>query len=406
MYNKYRDDFPLLKEEGKNGLVYLDNGATTQKPQRVLDKVMEYYVKENANPHRGLYDLSVKATKSYEEAREEVSKFINSRSEKEIIFTRNTTESINMLAMTYGKQVIQEGDEIVVSILEHHSNLVPWQILAKEKNAVLKFLYLDKDYHIPKEEIENKITDKTKIVAITHVSNALGIKTPVSEIVEKAHKVGAIVVLDAAQSIPHMKIDVQAMDVDFLAFSGHKMLAPMGIGVLYGKEKLLERMPPFLTGGEMIEYVGEQDTTFAPLPLRFEAGTLNVGGAVGLMEAIRYINSIGYEEIERIDKELIEYAYEKMKENPHIVIYGNPLENQTGIISFNVMDVHPHDTASILDRDKVAVRAGHHCAQPLMKHLRVPATCRASFYIYNTKEDIDALVESLSKVRRVLGYVS
>lgn len=406
MYNKYRDDFPLLKEEGKNGLVYLDNGATTQKPQRVLDKVMEYYVKENANPHRGLYDLSVKATKSYEEAREEVSKFINSRSEKEIIFTRNTTESINMLAMTYGKQVIQEGDEIVVSILEHHSNLVPWQILAKEKNAVLKFLYLDKDYHIPKEEIENKITDKTKIVAITHVSNALGIKTPVSEIVEKAHKVGAIVVLDAAQSIPHMKIDVQAMDVDFLAFSGHKMLAPMGIGVLYGKEKLLERMPPFLTGGEMIEYVGEQDTTFAPLPLRFEAGTPNVGGAVGLMEAIRYINSIGYEEIERIDKELIEYAYEKMKENPHIVIYGNPLENQTGIISFNVMDVHPHDTASILDGDKVAVRAGHHCAQPLMKHLRVPATCRASFYIYNTKEDIDALVESLSKVRRVLGYVS
>ena len=406
MYNKYRDDFPLLKEEGKNGLVYLDNGATTQKPQRVLDKFMEYYVKENANPHRGLYDLSVKATKSYEEAREEVHKFINSRSEKEIIFTRNTTESINMLAMTYGKQVIQEGDEIVVSILEHHSNLVPWQILAKEKNAVLKFLYLDKDYHIPKEEIENKITDKTKIVAITHVSNALGIKTPVSEIVEKAHKVGAVVVLDAAQSIPHMKIDVQAMDVDFLAFSGHKMLAPMGIGVLYGKEKLLERMPPFLTGGEMIEYVGEQDTTFAPLPLRFEAGTPNVGGAVGLMEAIRYINSIGYEEIERIDKELIEYAYEKMKENPHIVIYGNPLENQTGIISFNVMDVHPHDTASILDGDKVAVRAGHHCAQPLMKHLRVPATCRASFYIYNTKEDIDALVESLSKVRRVLGYVS
>lgn len=406
MYNKYRDDFPLLKEEGKNGLVYLDNGATTQKPQRVLDKVMEYYVKENANPHRGLYDLSVKATKSYEEAREEVRKFINSRSEKEIIFTRNTTESINMLAMTYGRQMIQEGDEIVVSILEHHSNLVPWQILAKEKKAVLKFLYLDKDYHISKEEIENKITDKTKIVAITHVSNALGIKTPVSKIVEKAHRVGAIVVLDAAQSIPHMKIDVQAMDVDFLAFSGHKMLAPMGIGVLYGKEKLLERMPPFLTGGEMIEYVGEQDTTFAPLPLRFEAGTPNVGGAVGLMEAIRYINSIGYEEIERIDKELIQYAYEKMKENPHIVIYGNPLENQTGIISFNVMDIHPHDTASILDGDNIAIRAGHHCAQPLMKHLRIPATCRASFYIYNTKEDIDALVESLSKVRRVLGYVS
>lgn len=406
MYNKYRDDFPLLKEEGKNGLVYLDNGATTQKPQRVLDKVMEYYVKENANPHRGLYDLSVKATKSYEEAREEVRKFINSRSEKEIIFTRNTTESINMLAMTYGRQMIQEGDEIVVSILEHHSNLVPWQILAKEKKAVLKFLYLDKDYHIPKEEIENKITDKTKIVAITHVSNALGIKTPVSEIVEKAHRVGAIVVLDAAQSIPHMKIDVQAMDVDFLAFSGHKMLAPMGIGVLYGKEKLLERMPPFLTGGEMIEYVGEQDTTYAPLPLRFEAGTPNVGGAVGLMEAIRYINSIGYEEIERIDKELMKYAYEKMKENPHIVMYGNPLENQTGIISFNVMDIHPHDTASILDGDNIAIRAGHHCAQPLMKHLRIPATCRASFYIYNTKEDIDALVESLSKVRRVLGYVS
>lgn len=406
MYNKYRDDFPLFKKEGKNGLVYLDNGATTQKPQRVLDKVVEYYVKENANPHRGLYDLSVKATKSYEEAREEVRKFINSRSEREIIFTRNTTESMNMLAMTYGKQVIQEGDEIVVSILEHHSNLVPWQILAKEKRAILKYLYLDNEYHIPKEEIENKITKKTKIVAITHVSNALGIKTPISAIVEKAHSVGAIVALDAAQSIPHMRIDVQALNVDFLAFSGHKMLAPMGIGVLYGKEKLLESMPPFLTGGEMIEYVGQQDTTFAPLPSRFEAGTPNVGGAVGLMEAIRYMNSIGYDEIEKIDKELMEYAYKKMKENPNIIIYGNPLEYQTGIISFNVADVHPHDTSSILDGDNIAIRAGHHCAQPLMKHLGIGATCRASFYFYNTKEDIDKLVESLNKVRKVLGYVS
>lgn len=405
MYNKYREDFFLLKSENQNTPVYLDSGATTQKPQAVLDKITDYYQLENANPHRGLYDLSVKATKAYEDARDKVCSFINGRSSKEVIFTRNTTESINMVAMTYGRQVIGEGDEIVVSILEHHSNLIPWQILAKEKGAVLKFIYIDSDYKISKEEIEEKITNKTKIVAITHVSNALGVKTPVEDIVKKAHSVGAVLLLDCAQSIPHMKIDVTKLDADFVVFSGHKMLGPMGIGVLWGREELLENMPPFLTGGEMIEYVGEQEATYAPLPLRLEAGTPNVGGAVGLSAAIDYINSIGYEKIEEIEGEILEYAYEKLSNMPEIIVYGNPKENKTGIIAFNVAEVHPHDTASILDSDNIAIRAGHHCAQPLMKYLGVGSVCRVSLYIYNTKEDIDKLVESLKKVRRVLGLV-
>lgn len=402
MLNKYREDFPILN--ANDSLVYLDSAATTQKPKSVIEKMKEYYYEENANPHRGLYDLSVKATKAYEDARDKVAAFVGAKSSKEIIFTRNTSESLNLIAMTYGNMVIQEGDEIVISILEHHSNLLPWQRLAKEKGAVLKYLYLD-NYKITQEEINTKITSKTKIVALTHVSNALGIKTPVELVINKAHSVNAVVILDCAQSIPHGKIDVQKLDVDFMAFSGHKMLAPMGIGVLYGKEKLLEITPPFLTGGEMIEYVTENDATFAPLPQKFEAGTPNVSGAVGLAAAIDYIESIGYDKIREIEEDLISYALEKLRKLSNITIYGNLHEERTGVIAFNVLDVHPHDTSSILDGDGIAIRAGHHCAQPLMRYLGVASTCRASFYFYNTREDVDKFIESLSKVRRVLGYV-
>ena len=402
MLNKYREDFPILK--ANESLVYLDSAATTQKPFSVIEKMKEYYYEENANPHRGLYDLSVKATKAYEDAREKVAKFIGAKSSKEIIFTRNTSESLNLVAMTYGNMVINEGDEIVISILEHHSNLIPWQRLAKEKGAVLKYLYLD-NYRITTEEIESKITDKTKIVALTHVSNALGIKTPVEAVIKKAHSVNAVVILDCAQSIPHGRIDVQELDVDFIAFSGHKMLAPMGIGVLYGKESLLEITPPFLTGGEMIEYVTEYDVTYAPLPQKFEAGTPNVSVAVGLSAAIDYIESIGYDTIRSMEEDIIQYAMEKLEKLPFIKIYGNLGEERTGVIAFNVEDVHPHDTSSILDGEGIAIRAGNHCAQPLMKYIGVPSTCRASFYFYNTREDVDKFIESLGKVRRVLGYV-
>jgi cysteine desulfurase/selenocysteine lyase len=399
--NKYRKDFPILEKD--NSLSYLDNAATTQKPSSVINRMNEYYVAENANPHRGLYKLSVKATEVYEEGREEVTKFIHARSSKEVIFTRNTTEALNLIAYSYGRMAIKEGDEIVVSILEHHSNILPWQQLAKEKNAVLKYLYLDDDLAISREEIDSKITDKTKIVAISHVSNVLGIINPVEYVIDKAHKVNAVVVLDCAQSIPHFEIDVIKLNADFIAFSGHKMLGPMGIGVLYGKEELLSAMPPFLTGGEMIEYVYEQEATFAPLPLKFEAGTPNVGGVVGLMEAIKYIKSVGYDEIGRIDEDLTSYAIEEMSKLDDIIIYGSKKAKRNGVISFNVKDVHPHDTSSILDGGDVAIRAGHHCAQPLMRYLGVNATCRASFYLYNTKEDVDNLISNLKNVRRYLG---
>lgn len=401
MLNKYKKDFPILEKD--NSLVYLDNAATTQKPNSVINRMNEYYSAENANPHRGLYKLSVKATEVYEEGREEVTKFIHAKSSKEVIFTRNTTESLNLIAYSYGRKVIKEGDEIVISILEHHSNILPWQQLAKEKNAVLKYLYLDDELTISKEEIDNKITDKTKIVAISHVSNVLGILNPIEYVINKAHEVNAVVVLDCAQSIPHFEIDVTKLNADFIAFSGHKMLGPMGIGVLYGKEELLNAMPPFLTGGEMIEYVYEDESTFAPLPLKFEAGTPNVGGVVGLMEAIKYIKSVGYDEIGRIDEELTSYAIEEMSKLDDVIIYGSKKAKRNGVISFNVKDVHPHDTSSILDGGDVAIRAGHHCAQPLMRYLDVNATCRASFYLYNTKEDVDNLIRNLKNVRRYLG---
>lgn len=403
-----RRDFPTLSLTPNNKpLIYLDNGATTQKPLRVINALKDYYEKFNANPHRGAHYLSVMATQHYEDSREIVRAFINAKSSREIIFTRNATESLNLLAYSYGMTNIKEGDEIVISIMEHHSNLIPWQQVAKSKKAILKYLYIDSEGHIKEDEIYEKITEKTKLVSITHISNALGTINPVEKIIKQAHEKGAVVIVDASQSVPHKKVDAQAMDADFLVFSGHKMLAPMGIGVLYGKERLLEKMPPFLYGGDMIEYVQEQETTFAELPFKLEAGTQNVEGALGLREAIMYLEEIGLERIEAIEKELTAYALEKMSELPIIEIYGpKDLNKRSSVISFNVKDVHPHDTASILDAYGVAIRAGHHCAQPLMRYMNLNATARASFYFYNTKEEIDIFVESLKSVRKWLGYGS
>lgn len=408
MSNNYVNDFPILQQmmNGKR-LVYLDNGATTQKPLSVINAVQEYYAAFNANPHRGAYELSVKATQIYENAREKVRKFLGAEKASEIIFTKNATESLNLLAYSYGMAFINPGDEIVISIAEHHSNIVPWQQVAKAKGATLQYLYVNEAGILTDEEIEKKISSKTKIVAVTQVSNVLGIINPMEKIVHKAHSVGAVVIVDGAQSVPHFSVDVRALDIDFLVFSGHKMLAPMGVGVLYGKEHLLDKMPPFLSGGDMIEYVWEQDTSFAPLPAKFEAGTQNVGGVLGLSAAIDYIEKVGFSHIEQIEEELIHYAIPKLQQLPFITLYGcDDLSKKTGVISFNVKDIHPHDVSSILDADGVAIRAGHHCAHPLMQYLGVNATCRASFYFYNTREDVDALINALGRVRGVLGYES
>lgn len=406
MSNNYLKDFPLLQQTDKGKrLVYLDNGATTQKPLSVIRAIEQYYTTFNANPHRGAYELSVQATEIYENTREKVRDFLGAAKISEIIFTKNATESLNLIAYSYGMNFIQAGDEIVISIAEHHSNLVPWQQVAKAKGAVLKYLYVNTDGVLSEEELDSKITDKTKLVAVTHVSNVLGIINPVKRIAEKAHAVGAVVVVDGAQSIPHLPVNVRELDVDFFVFSGHKMLAPMGIGVLYGKEKLLDAMPPFLFGGDMIEYVQEQETTFAPLPAKFEAGTQNVGGAMGLSAAIDYLNRVGMSAIEECEKELVRYAITKLSKLPYITLYGcGDLVDKTGVISFNVQDVHPHDVSTILDADGIAIRAGHHCAHPLLQYLGVNATCRASLYFYNTKDDVDALIDSLSRVRKVMGY--
>lgn len=390
-----KKDFPIF--ENKN-IAYLDSGATTQKPRYVLDKINEYYEKSNANPHRGAYSLSVEATELYEGARAKIANFINAKYPEEIIFSKNASESLNLVAYSYGLDNLSEGDEVVLSIMEHHSNLVPWQMVTKKTKSILKYMYINKDFELSKEEIESKITDKTKIVAITQVSNVLGTINNVKEIIKYAHKKGAKVLVDASQSIPHMKVDVRDLDADFLAFSGHKMLAPLGIGVLYGKREILNKMNPFLMGGDMIEYVYEQNTTFAPLPNKFEAGTQNVEGVVGLSAAIDYIEKIGYEEIDKIEKEVVSYAIDELSKLDFLTIYMTPnRENHSSVISFNINGVHPHDVASILDSENVCVRSGNHCAQPLMRFLGIDSTCRASFYFYNTKEDVDRLVKALNK---------
>ncbi len=404
----FRKDFPILSQtvHGKP-LVYLDNAATTHKPNKVLDAMRSYHHMHNGNPHRGAHYLSVMATEAYENTREKVRKFINAASTKEIIFTRNATESLNLVAYSYGMNFIKEGDEIVLCISEHHSNIVPWQRVAKAKGAVLKFMYLNSEYRLSMDEVKNKITDKTKLVGIAQMSNVLGGIYPIKEIAEYAHSKGAVVLVDGAQSVPHMKVDIQDLNADFFVFSGHKMLAPMGIGVMYGKEELLEKMPPFLMGGDMIEYVQEQETSYAELPFKFEAGTQNVEGAVGLSAAIDYLEDIGLDNIHKYEMELTAYALEKMSEIPYVKVYGpTDLDNRGGVISFSIEGCHPHDTASIVDTYGVAIRAGHHCAQPLMKFLGAPATSRASFYFYNTKEEVDVFIDSIKNVRRWLGYGS
>lgn len=404
---EFLKDFPLLHTQ-MNGkpIVYLDNGATTQKPEQVIRALCGYYGGCNANPHRGAYALSVEATEIYENARKVTAQFIHAKRPEEIIFTKNATEALNLVAYSYGFTNVGKGDEIVLTIAEHHSNLVPWQHVAKAKGATLKYIYLEKDGNLSDEDIETKITEKTKLVAVTQVSNVLGLKNDVKKVAKKAHSVGAVVVVDGSQSVAHQKVDVQDIDADFFAFSGHKMLSPMGIGVLYGKYDILDAMPPFLMGGDMIEYVQEQDTTFAELPAKFEAGTQNVGGAAGLQAAIEYLGKIGFDRIEAIEKELVDYALPQLRELPYIELYGcdSTRDNKTGIIAFNVKDVHPHDVATILDSTGVAVRAGHHCAQPLHRYLGLNASCRASFYLYNTKEDVDRWIAALKTVRSVLGY--
>ena len=395
----FKDEFPILQERK---ISYLDSGATTQKPQCVIDAIESYYKECNANPHRGAYSLSIEATEKYESTREKIAKFINARNREEIIFSKNATESLNLIAYSYGLDNLKKDDEVVLSIMEHHSNLVPWQYVTKKTNSKLKFMYINKDYELSKEEIESKITDKTKVVGITHVSNVLGTINNVKEIIKYAHKKGAVLIVDASQSIPHMKIDVQDLDADFLVFSGHKMFAPLGIGVLYGKKELLNKMTPFLMGGDMIEYVYEQNTTFAPLPNKFEAGTQNVEGVIGLGSAIDYIEKIGYKEIQNVEEAITKYAVNELSKLDFLELYITPhLENHSTVISFNIKGVHPHDVASILDSNGVCVRSGNHCAQPLLRYLGMDSTCRASFSIYNTKEDVDNLVEALKKAYKM-----
>lgn len=395
----FKDEFPILQERK---ISYLDSGATTQKPQCVIDAIESYYKECNANPHRGAYSLSIEATEKYESTREKIAKFINTRNREEIIFSKNATESLNLIAYSYGLDNLKKDDEVVLSIMEHHSNLVPWQYVTKKTNSKLKFMYINKDYELSKEEIESKITDKTKVVGITHVSNVLGTINNVKKIIKYAHKKGAVVIVDASQSIPHMKIDVQDLDADFLVFSGHKMFAPLGIGVLYGKKELLNKMTPFLMGGDMIEYVYEQNTTFAPLPNKFEAGTQNVEGVIGLGSAIDYIEKIGYKEIQNVEEAITKYAVNELSKLDFLELYITPhLENHSTVISFNIKGVHPHDVASILDSNGVCVRSGNHCAQPLLRYLGMDSTCRASFSIYNTKEDVDNLVEALKKAYKM-----
>ena len=404
MENIFKKDFSIFNAPENKGLIYFDNAATTQRPDCVIDAVSNFYSHDNANPLRGLYDLSGRATEDYENARHTVAEFLNAK-DCEIIFTRNASESLNLVAYTYGMANVNAGDEIVVSVAEHHSNILPWQMICKAKGAKLVFLEPDKiSGEIPDSEFL-KITEKTKIVAIGHVSNVLGTTNPVKKIAALAHKVCAVCVVDGAQSAPHMKIDVKDIDADFFAFSGHKLCGPMGIGVLYGKKDILEEMPPFLRGGEMIEYVTREDATWAELPHKFEAGTVNASGAVGLAAAIKYISSIGFEKIEARCNSLASLLAEKMKKNPHIKIIGNPdPEKHCGIITFTVEGVHPHDVASLLDTEKIALRAGHHCAQPLGAYLGVPATARASLYFYNDEDEVERFYSVLSNIRKMSGY--
>ena len=398
----FRQDFPILQG---NDYIYFDNAATSQRPQAVIDAVADFYQKSNANPLRGLYDWSVDATERYEHARSTVAKFIGAKESCEIVFTRNTTESMNLIAYSYGLKNVKEGDEIVISVMEHHSNILPWQMVCRQTGARLVWLEPDEEGVITEDEYKSKITDKARIVSIGHVSNVLGITNPVKEIAAYAHEKGAIVVVDGAQSVPHMKVDVNEIGADFLAFSGHKLMAPMGIGVLYGKKDLLEAMDPFLTGGEMIEYVTRDSATWAELPHKFEAGTVNAADAVGLEAAINYIESVGFDFIKEQEHKLTRLLMDRMSELSYIKVYGSKdPKKHCGIVTFTIDGVHPHDISSVLNEDHVCVRAGHHCAQPLMQFLKVGSTARASLYFYNTEEEVKRFLEVLKGVRKVMGY--
>ena len=394
-----RRDFPILDQiVNDEPLVYLDNAATTQKPTQILEAIAAYYEKDNANVHRGVHTLAERATAAYEAARERVRSFIHAASTKEVLFTRGTTTGLNWVAR-YAESVLQPGDEVLISVMEHHSNIIPWQEACKKTGARLIYAYL-KDGMLDLADFRSKLTEKTRFVALAHVSNVLGVVNPIKEIAELVHQANALLVVDGAQSVPHMKIDVQDLDVDFFAFSGHKMLGPTGIGVLYGKEELLEQMSPVEFGGEMIDFVYEQEATWKELPWKFEAGTPNIAGAIGLAVAIDYLDKIGMETVHQYEQELIAYVFPKLQAVEGLTIYGSEdLTQRSGVISFNLAGLHPHDVATALDYEGVAVRAGHHCAQPLLSYLGVAATVRASFYLYNTKADCDKLVEALQKTK-------
>ncbi len=397
-----RKNFPLLQQMDT---IYLDNAATAQRPSCVLAAVQEFYEQKNANPLRGFYPLSLEATESYQEARKTVQKFIHAEEPEEIIFTRNTTESLNLVAYSYGLNFLKEGDEIAVTIMEHHSNLLPWQMVSRMTGAKLHYLECTSEGELTDEALQKGINERTRLVAVAQVSNVLGCVNPLQKITEMAHRVGAVVVVDGAQSVPHMPVDVQALDADFLAFSGHKLMGPMGIGCLYGKRELLEKMPPFLTGGEMIDSVTRDGAVYAELPHKFEAGTVNAGGAVALAAAIDYLESVGLENVHAQEQALTRYAYEGMKKIPGVNILGSDdPDKHCGILSFTVDGVHPHDIATILDSCHVDVRAGHHCAQPLLAYLGVRSCARASLAFYNTTADIDRFLAALGGVRKEMGY--
>ena len=403
-----RKHFPILAHEiNGHPLVYLDSAATSQKPQQVIDAISNYYEHNNSNVHRGVHTLGNRATEGYEGARDKVRNFINAKSREEIIFTRGTTTALNIVAQSYGRANVNEGDEIVITHMEHHSNIIPWQQLAKERGAVLKYVDLEEDGTLSLEEVRKVVTERTKIVSIMHVSNVLGTMNPIKEITKIAHANGAVMVVDGAQAAPHMKVDVQHLDCDFYAFSGHKMGGPTGIGVLYGKKDLLNKMEPIEFGGEMIDFVGLQESTWKELPWKFEGGTPIIAGAIGLGAAIDFLEEIGLDKIERHEHDLAAYAIKRMSEVEGLTIYG-PLdpEKRAGLVTFNLNDVHPHDLATVLDMNGIAVRAGHHCAQPLMKWLDVSATARASFYIYNTEEDVDRLVDGLRMAKEYFNDVN
>lgn len=395
--NEICRDFPILDQiVNDERLVYLDNAATSQKPKEVIDAVSNYFLRDNANVHRGVHTLAERATEQFEQTRFKVKNLINAKSEREIVYTKGTTEGLNWVAASFGTQVVKSGDEIVVSYMEHHSNIVPWQILCEKTGAKLKYVKLTKNGELDFEDAKEKITSKTKIVSIAQASNVMGVVNPIKELAKLAHENGAYMVVDGAQSLPHMKVDVQDLDVDFLAFSGHKMLGPTGIGILFGKMELLERMSPLEYGGEMIDFVELDHSTFKEVPWKFEGGTQNISGVIGLGAAIDYLQDVGYEEIEKKEHELVEYVLPKLLQIDGLTVYGpKEPDKHTGVISFNLDGIHPHDVATALDMEGVAVRAGHHCAQPLMKYLKIPATVRASFYFYNTKADADQLIEAI-----------